>query len=183
MRMPASVVSAPALLMAWRRGAMTSAARPWWARQQRSRVERRASGAAVRVGQRRRQSQKIAGIFSSHHCKDVRAGVLEGTGRAIGEPAWVADQATAVFDAVGEGTHGGAVRLHRRALVAVGAEQCDLECRIGGVVCGPAGGERFAGLCYRQRSDRKEPEALIWTQRRYDGALLAFPGTPPRGVH
>ena len=64
MMTPSSVVSATALLMASMRVVMTSAERTWWARKKRSRVVRRASCAALRVGQRLRKSQKIAVSFS-----------------------------------------------------------------------------------------------------------------------
>ncbi len=49
---PASVVKGVAVLMAWRRLSMTSAERTWWSRKKVSRGERRASCAALRVGQR-----------------------------------------------------------------------------------------------------------------------------------
>ena len=67
--MPSSVVRAMALLMAWMRVAMTSAERTWWARKKPSRVARRASCAALRVGQWLRKSQKMPVSFSGNHCK------------------------------------------------------------------------------------------------------------------
>jgi hypothetical protein len=66
---PSSVVKGVAVLMACRRWAITSAERTWWSRKKGSRVERRASGAALRVGQRRKKSQKMWVYLSWNHCR------------------------------------------------------------------------------------------------------------------
>src|SRR5712671_734145 len=65
-RTPAAVVRARALWMASMRVAIRSVERTWWARQKPATVVRRARGAALRVGQRRRKSPKIAGAFLGH---------------------------------------------------------------------------------------------------------------------
>jgi hypothetical protein len=52
------------LWRAWRRVVRTSAERMWWVRKKAVRVARRASWAALRVGQRLRKSQKSAGSLA-----------------------------------------------------------------------------------------------------------------------
>src|SRR5712691_3970950 len=50
-------------------------------------------------------------IFLGKPLQDLWKVVFEGTGQAVREPDFVTDQATAVCDEVGEGTHGGALGL------------------------------------------------------------------------
>ena len=50
-------------------------------------------------------------IFFGKPLQDLWKVVFEGTGQAIGTTDFVTDQATAVFDELGEGTHGGALGL------------------------------------------------------------------------
>jgi hypothetical protein len=115
---------------------------------------------------------KEHGIFLGQPGQNVRQGVCEGTGQPVGPPHWVADQATAGCDELGEGTPGGALGLQGCERVAVCEEQCDLACRLGGVVFGPAGGQCVAVRGPSQRMDRKAPEALLLTQGRHEGALM-----------
>ena len=86
------------------------------------------------------------GIFLLKPLQDVREGVFEGTGHAVGATHGVTDQAPAVFDELRSGAHRGALGGEGGELVAVCEEECDLERGIGGVVFGPAGGTRFTVL-------------------------------------
>ncbi len=54
-------------------------------------------------------------------------------------------------------------------------EDLDLECGIGGGICGPARGKRFAVRGHGEGRDGKEHEALMIAQRGHDGPLRAFP--------
>ena len=87
---------------------------------------------------------KDRGIFVLKPLQDLREVVFEGTGEAVGEPHFVADQAAAVFDELREGAHGGALGVEGLELVAMREQEFELEFGIGGVVFGPAGGEGFA---------------------------------------
>jgi hypothetical protein len=60
----------------------------------------------------------------------------------------------------------------RGALVAVCEEECDLECGIGGVVFGPAGGKRFTVLGQGERIDGKEHEEIIVAQGGDTGPFM-----------
>src|SRR5206468_1328917 len=50
-------------------------------------------------------------IFFGQPLQDLWKGVCEGPGQALGTTDFVTDQATAVCDELGEGTHGGALGL------------------------------------------------------------------------
>lgn len=97
--------------------------------------------------------------------------VFEGPGEAVRTPDFVTDQATAMGDELGEGTHGGALGLQGLELVPMFQEECDLEFRLGGGVFGSARGKRFAVPGHGERIDGKEHEESIVTQRRHDGPL------------
>ena len=105
------------------------------------------------------------------HLREI---VLEGTGQAVGDPHCVADHAAAVFDELCEGAHGGALRLERLQRVAMGEQQCELECGVRGVVFGPAGGEGFAIPRQRQRIDREEDQKVIRAQGGDQGPFVEF---------
>ena len=49
-------------------------------------------------------------------------------------------------------------------LVPMREQQCKLQCGVGGIVLGPAGGEGFAIPCQRQRIDREEDQKVILAQ-------------------
>ena len=57
---------------------------------------------------------KDVGIFVLKPLQHVREIVFQGTGQAVGHPDFVADHATAVFDELRQGAHGGALRGERR---------------------------------------------------------------------
>ena len=80
----------------------------------------------------------------------------------------VTDQAPTVCDELGEGTHGGALRLEGLERVTVCEEKCDLACRIGGVVCGSARGKRFAVRGHGERMDGQEHEEILGAPCRHD---------------
>src|SRR5438034_280044 len=58
--------------------------------------------------------------------------------------------------------------------VTVFEEECDLECRIGGVVLGSAGGKRFAVRGHGERIDGKKHEEIIFAPCRHDGPFIEF---------
>ena len=144
MMTPSSVVSAMALLMAWRRvvddvGSAHVGA-PEEAFQGGAAGELRGfegGPAAEDVAKERR-------IFLGKPLQDLWKVVFERTGQAVCATDCVTDEAPAVFDELGEGTPGGAVGPQGLELVTVCEEECDLEFRVGGVVFGSAGGKRFA---------------------------------------
>jgi hypothetical protein len=88
-----------------------------------------------------------------------------------------------------EGAHRGALRREWRQLITVGEQPFELECRVSGVVFGPAGSEGFAGPRQRHWIDGKEHQQVIRAQsgdhgtvvqREADGKRLAV---EPRAEH
>jgi hypothetical protein len=119
------------------------------------------SGAAcaLRGLQGRPAAEEVAkdrGIFLGKPLQDLRKGVCEGTGQAVGQTDCVAAQAPAGLDELRQGAHGGALRAEWGERVAVCEEDVDLEFGIGGIIFGPARGKRFAVLGHGERIDRKE---------------------------
>ena len=110
-------------------------------------------------------------IFLGKPLQDLWKVVFEGTGQAVGQTDFVADQATAVLDELRQGAHGGALGAEGCELVAVFEEDFDLEFGIGGVIFGPARGKRFAVLGHGERIDRKEHEEIIVCAARTRWAL------------
>ena len=104
----------------------------------------------------------------------MREIVLQGAREAVGDPHFVVDHTAAVFDELVERAHGGALRLERLKLVAMGEEQCELECGIRRVVFGPAGGKGFTIARQRQRIDGKEDEKVIRAQGGDQGPFGEF---------
>jgi hypothetical protein len=100
--------------------------------------------------------------------------VLQGTREAIGDPHFVTDDAPTVFDELFQGAHGGALRCEGLQLVAVGAQQFELQCGVGGVILRAAGGKRFTVPCEGQGGDGKEHEAGVLAPGKDDGALVEF---------
>jgi hypothetical protein len=96
------------------------------------------------------------------------------TRQAVGPTDVVADQATALRDEWRQGAHGGTLGAEGGELVAVLAEDLDLECGSGRVILGPARGQRFAVLGHGERSDGQEPEAIIVAQRGHTGPFREF---------
>ena len=117
---------------------------------------------------------KDRGIFLGKPWQDLWKGVFERTGQAVGQTDCVADQAPAGLDAWRQGAHGGALGAEGCTLVAVCEEALDLECGIGGVIFGPARGQRCAVRGHGARIDRKEPEEIIGAQRGHEGPFRAF---------
>ena len=101
-------------------------------------------------------------------------GVFERTRQAMREPDFGADEALAVCDALRQGAHRGALRAKGGEGVAVCEQELDLECGIGGVICGPARGQRCAVRGHGERSDGKEHEDIIVWPCRHHGAFLEF---------
>ena len=86
----------------------------------------------------------------------VRKRVLQGPGEAVGEAHGVVDHAAAMGDELFEGAHRGALRLERLQRVAMGAQQCELERSVSGVVLGSAGSEGVAVPGQRKWIEGKE---------------------------
>ena len=89
-------------------------------------------------------------------------------------PHFVADHAATMFDELFEGAHGGALRMERLQLVAMGEQQFELECGIGGVIFGPAGREGFAVPRQCQGIDGKEDQKVILAQGEDQGTFVEF---------
>jgi len=95
---------------------MTAASRPGGARKQGSRVARRARGAAVRGGQRRRQAQQSVGACSCHPCRTGGTSFVRGRGRR-----WRRRPVAPTTRRRGAGAPGGALRPGRLQRGALGA--------------------------------------------------------------
>ena len=104
----------------------------------------------------------------------VGARVLERPGEAMGDPHCIPDDAATVFDKLCEGTHGRTLRLQRLQRVAMGEEQCELECGIGGVIFGAAGRKGLTLPRQCQRIDGKEDEKVIRAQGGNHGPFGEF---------
>ena len=111
-------------------------------------------------------------VFLLHPVQHVRERVRAGTGQAVGDPDFVADHAAPVCDALWEGAHGGALRLERLQLVAMRAQQCEVEGGIRGGVCGPAGGAGFALPRQGAGMERAEDQQGIRAQGGAQGAWV-----------
>ena len=101
----------------------------------------------------------------------VGARVLERPGEAMGDPHCIPDNAATVFDKLCEGAYGRTLRLQHLQRVAMGAEQCELECGIGGVVFGAAGRKGLTLPRQCQRIDGQEDETGIRAQGGNHGPL------------
>jgi hypothetical protein len=166
------VVSATALVMAWRRVALTSAERTWCARQKPSRVARRARGAAVRGGAAAQEGAKDRGLCLVTPLPDLREGVFERAGEAMRQADCGADQATAGLDEVRPGTPRGAVWGERGERVPVCEEECALECGRGGGLLGPAGGKRCTVRGQGKRLNGQEHEEILVAERGNHGPFM-----------
>jgi hypothetical protein len=136
---------------------------------------------------------KDDGVLVRKPLEPLRASVLQGAGEPLGAAHCVANHAPAVFDAWGQSTPGGALRLAGRPLVAVRAEHCALQCGVRGGILRATGGKRFAVPGEGQRVDGQEPQDVVWTQGKDAGAVVEceadgercplaslLQGTPPR---
>ena len=136
---------------------------------------------------------KDAGVFVLKPVEHLREIVFQGAGESMGDPHCVANHTAAVFNELCQSTHGGALRLEGRQLVAVSAEQCELQFGVSGVILRATGGKRFAVPCEGQGVDGQEHQEVVCAQGKDDGAFVAFEadgdrfpleallqGTPPR---
>jgi hypothetical protein len=92
-------------------------------------------------------SQKVAEddrVLVVKPLEDVREVVFQGTGQAIGEAHFVANEAAAMLDELLKGTHFGALRGEGLKFVAMREQELELEFGVRGVVLGMAGRESFA---------------------------------------
>ena len=103
--------------------------------------------------------------------QDVREGVVERTRPAMRQTDCVADQATAVCDALRQGAPRGAWRVQGGELAAVCEEARNLECGIGGIIVGPAGGTCCA---VPAMGAVRTPEALYAAQGTHCGNAADF---------
>src|SRR5713101_1755602 len=115
---------------------------------------------------------KNRGVFLLKPLPHVRNIIFQGTRETIGDPHSVVDHTAAVCDEWCQGAHRGALGLERRQLIAMGQQQCELECGICGGVFGPAGGKGFAIPCQCQRIDGKEPQKVIRAQGGDNGTFV-----------
>jgi hypothetical protein len=114
------------------------------------------------------------GIFLGKPWQDLWKVVVERHGQAGGQTDFVAAQAPAVLDALRQGAPGGAVGAEGGKLVAVCEEDLDLECGIGGGICGPARGTRCTVRGHGEWIDRKEPEEILGAPRGHAGPFRTF---------
>jgi hypothetical protein len=131
--------------------------------------EGRKGGAAREVGRYAGgpAAQKVTehgGILVLQPWQHRRERVFQRPGETVRKAHFLPDHAPPRCDELCEGAHGGALRMERRQLVPMRAQQCALQCGVGGIVCGPAGGEGFAIPCQRQRMDRAEDQKVILAQ-------------------
>jgi hypothetical protein len=112
--------------------------------------------------------------FIRQPLQDVGEGVVERTRQAMGQADCIADEALAVCDAWRPSTPGGAWRDEGGELVTVCEPKLALEGGSGGVLCGPARGQRCAVRGHGERRDGTKPEAILGLQRRHHGAFLEF---------
>jgi hypothetical protein len=103
--------------------------------------------------------------------EDMRAGVFERTGHAVGQTDFGTAQATVVLDEVRSGAPGGAWGAEWGARVAVCEEALTLACGIGGVLLGPARGKCGTVLGHGERMDGKEHEDFLVAQRGHQRPL------------
>jgi hypothetical protein len=115
---------------------------------------------------------KDRGVFILKPLQHVRKIIFQGTRETIGDPHAVVDHTAAVFDALCQGAHRGALWLERLQLIAMGQQQFELECGICGVVFGPAGGKGFTIPCQCQRIDGKEHQKVIRAQGGDNGPFV-----------
>ena len=117
---------------------------------------------------------KDDGVFVLKPLEHLRAIVFQGAGEPMGDPHFVANHTPAVFNELCQSTHGGALRLEGLQLVAVRAEQCELQFGISGVILRATGGKRFAVPCEGQGVDGKEHQEVVCAQGKDDGAFVEF---------
>jgi hypothetical protein len=104
--------------------------------------------------------------------ESLRERVFQGARETVGEPHLVPDHAATVCDELFQGAHGRALWAAGRPLVAVGAQQVERECRVGGVILRAAGGKRFAVAREGQWIDGQEDEDVVCAQGTDDGPLV-----------
>ncbi len=107
---------------------------------------------------------KDRGVFLLKSLPHVRKIIFQGPRETMGDPHAVVDHTAAVCNELFQSAHRGALWLERLQRIAMGQQQCELECGIGGVVCGPAGGKGFTIPCQCQRIDGKEHQKVIRAQ-------------------
>src|SRR5437879_6341669 len=102
-------------------------------------------------------------IFVRKPLEPMRKIVFQGAREALGDPHIVADHTATMCDELLAGAHGGAVWMERLQLVAMGAQQCELECGIGGGIFGPTGRKGFAVARQRQGVEGEEDQKILLT--------------------
>jgi len=113
-------------------------------------------------------------VFVLQPLERLRERVFQGAREPMGDPPCVSNHAPAVCNELCQGTHDGALWSEGLQRVAVSAEQCELQCGIGGVILCAAGGKRFAVPCEGQGVDGKEHEAVVCAQGKDAGAFVEF---------
>jgi hypothetical protein len=137
----------------------------WWARNKCARVGRRAWCAAVSVGQRLKTSQTRPVSLSCNHCSTCGKEFFSAL-----VTRWV--PRTVAPTRRWRGATRGAVGGERGARVAGCEAAGDLQRGLGGVVCGPAGGQCGTGRGQGERLDGTAPAAIIVAQRGDQGPVM-----------
>lgn len=117
---------------------------------------------------------KQQSVFVLKPLESLREIVFQGARETVGEPHFVPDHASTVFDELFQGAHGRALWGEGLQLVAVGAQPFELECSVGGVILRAARGKRFAVAREGQWIDGKEDEEVVFAQGTDDGPLVEF---------
>jgi hypothetical protein len=86
-------------------------------------------------------AQKVTehgGILVLQPVQHWREIIFQRTGEAVGHPHFLPNHAPPMCDKLFKGAHGRALRMERLQLVPMRAQQCALQCGVGGIVFGPA---------------------------------------------
>ncbi len=113
-------------------------------------------------------------LFVRKPVAHLRKRVFQGACAAMGAPHLVADHAATLFAELLEGAHGGAVWRERLQRVAMGEQQCELACGIGGVIFGPTGCEGVAVARQRQGIEGEEDQKVIRAPGEDQGTFVKF---------
>jgi hypothetical protein len=105
------------------------------------------------------------GVLVVNPWQDMRQVVLQGPGETMRGAHVVAHEAAALCDAWCEGTHGGALGLQGRELIALRKQAFELALGGGGGVLGVAGCEGVTIPGARERLDGKAPEVVVLSER------------------
>jgi hypothetical protein len=106
--------------------------------------------------------------------QDVREGVLQRTGEAVGEAHFGADQTATMCDELLTRTQRGALGDERLECVAMLQQELKLRRGVRGVICRMAGRAGFPVFGQGARTDREQHEACLLTQGVDERTFVEF---------